>query len=298
MKTKYLIPALSIFLCSCGDDITRNTYIQEYKGIDVIQYLVEPCVPRELVANDSGDIFVCSTDSTWTASNKKVDTVFVLENDTVMVIEKDTITINTKDTVVMGEQENNLPKCGSKSYDTLTHFCDERDNKVYRWVKIGTQTWMAENLNYGTKVETNSSMEPLTYGTSPNAQKLCYNNDENMCDIYGGLYTRGLATCPIGWHCPDTIEWAQLQNYAVENYGDTSVLKSKYVWPKEQNGNDTLGFSILPAGYLIRNSGLARGYFGLGKEFHFYISGRKFPFGSDYLGSEVLAGSIRCIKDD
>lgn len=298
MKTKYLIPALSIFLCSCGDDITRNTYIQEYKGIDVIQYLVEPCIPRELVANDNGDIFVCSADSTWITSNKKVDTVFVLENDTVMVIEKDTITINTKDTVVIGEQENNLPKCGSKSYDTLTHFCDERDNKVYRWVKIGTQTWMAENLNYGTKAETDGNY--LYYnGSGTSAQKFCYNNDDSMCDIYGGLYSRENAngSCPFGWHIPDSLEYGQLEEYALENYGNTKVLRSSHIWSDDEKGDDSLGFSIIPAGSLYKNQ-YTWSYGGLGTGYGLCIKSATNTV--IYCGGSMDGKftSIRCIKNN
>ena len=141
---------------------------------------------------------------------------------------------------------------------------DDRDGQVYKTVEIGSQTWMAENLNY----DYNYRM----------ANSYCY---ADSCSKYGRLYTwsatvdsaavfstagkgcgchasrspsggivRGV--CPVGWHVPSLSEFQTLISYvggyrvAGANLKSTSGWKSnsKYVG----NGSDSYGFSALPAG--------------------------------------------------
>ena len=54
---------------------------------------------------------------------------------------------------------------------------DNRDNKVYKTVKIGSQVWMAENLNYY-----DSATMPLDEMSS------CFNDKDENCDVGGRLY--------------------------------------------------------------------------------------------------------------
>ncbi len=60
---------------------------------------------------------------------------------------------------------------------------DIHDGQLYNTVQIGTQCWMAQNLNIGamitgTTVMTNSSI----------LEKYCYNDDPSFCNEYGALY--------------------------------------------------------------------------------------------------------------
>jgi uncharacterized protein (TIGR02145 family) len=109
---------------------------------------------------------------------------------------------------------------------------DKRDGKKYKTVEIGSQTWMAENLNYKT------------------ADSYCYEDNSSNCTKYGRLYTWAAAntSCPEGWHLPSVDEFKTL----FRSTGGIDVagknLKSKKGWNEENNGIDDFGFSALPAG--------------------------------------------------
>ena len=140
---------------------------------------------------------------------------------------------------------------------------DDRDGQVYKTVEIGSQTWMAENLNYDYNNRT--------------ARSYCY---ADSCSKYGRLYTwsatvdsaavfstagkgcgchassspRGIVrgVCPVGWHVPSVSEFQTLISY-VGGYSVAGAnLKSTSGWKSNSqyvgNGSDSNGFSALPAG--------------------------------------------------
>ncbi len=111
-------------------------------------------------------------------------------------------------------------------------FTDSRDKKTYKTVKIGSQTWMAENLNYNA-----SGSE-------------CYNNDPANCEKYGKLYdwNTAMKACPSDWHLPTEEEWDTLK--AMGGQGKIgNLLKAESGWYNYGNGTDEYGFSALPGGY-------------------------------------------------
>jgi uncharacterized protein (TIGR02145 family) len=115
-------------------------------------------------------------------------------------------------------------------------FTDSRDGKVYKTVKIGKQTWMAENLNYAV---TGSE---------------CYNNSISNCNKYGRLYDweTAMKACPRGWHLPSHKEWTALMKFAGGKEKAGTKLKATSGWKDYEghslNGTDDYGFAALPGG--------------------------------------------------
>ena len=135
-------------------------------------------------------------------------------------------------------QQNKVPSetvpASSVVKDTMV---DARDGQVYKTVKIGSQTWMAQNLNYETK------------------DSRCYKNDYHNCSKYGQFYTWDDAkkSCPAGWHLPDTTEWNTLFASVGGRLTASKYLKSTSGWKTcknwcwaNGNGSDDYGFSVLP----------------------------------------------------
>ena len=118
---------------------------------------------------------------------------------------------------------------GEPSFGTFT---DTRDGQTYKTVKIGTQKWMAQNLNY----KTDSSW--------------CYKNSLSYCKKYGRLYDWKTAktVCPKGWKLSSREDWDRLVATADGEEITGKKLKSKNGWDEYGNSTDNYGFSALPGG--------------------------------------------------
>ena len=134
---------------------------------------------------------------------------------------------------------------------------DARDGKIYNTVLIGTQCWFAQNLNVGTRISGS-----LTQTNNSIIEKYCYNNDENNCTVYGGLYqwneamqystTEGVkGICPTGWHLPTDAEWTTLTDFlgGINLAGGKMKETGTAHWLSPNSGaTNSNGFTALPGG--------------------------------------------------
>ena len=108
---------------------------------------------------------------------------------------------------------------------------DSRDGQSYSTLQIGTQCWMGENLNIGTRIN----------GSSPSSnnstiEKYCYNDQESNCDTDGGFYSwdevmnwsgveGSQGICPDNWHVPTHTEWCTMEQTL-----DPTVVCDNVAW--------------------------------------------------------------------
>lgn len=209
---------------------------------------------------------------------------------------------------------------------------DSRDKKNYRTVEIGTQTWMAENLNY----EAEGSK---CVGVSGASGTLLDNG--GRCETYGRLYdwatAMGLPSdcnskfcasqiqtphhkgiCPSGWHIPSRDELSELFRAVGGRDIAGSKLKSKTGWGPCDFGliyeepfiiscEDEHGFSALPGGH-----GNSDGSFSYVGESGWWWSAHEDVLGayrlmvedamkyvSDfYVSGKTYLHSVRCVQDN
>jgi len=184
-----------------------------------------------------------------------------------------------------------LSLSSSKSRSELLsvgEFIDTRDGKTYKTVKIGTQIWMAENLNY--KISSGS---------------WCYDNIEENCNKYGRLYDweTAMKACPSGWHLPTKKGFEAL----LKTINDNGIsLKTVGQGIKDGAGTNTSGFSALLAGNRNLNGSFRNldvyTYFWSSTE---YYGNSAYTMSLGYYNSDVglyynnkkYGFSVRCIKE-
>ena len=206
------------------------------------------------------------------------------------------------------------------------YLLDVRDNKMYKIVTIGTQTWMAENLNYA------YTGVPYNYdGYTSDSTSWCYGDAPANCAKYGRLYTWAAAVgksesecgygnkcslpsgniqgvCPSGWHLPTMAEFETLFTAVGGESIAGQKLKFATGWAASSGitNEDAFGFSALPAGSRDDNGTFDDAgdvaYFWSSTEYNKYRAyyvyllynyddGYRFYYSMNY------GFSVRCVKD-
>ena len=138
----------------------------------------------------------------------------------------------------------------TSSFSCGNNLSDIRDNKIYPTIQIGTQCWLASNLNYGVLIPfKQSQLDNCT------VEKYCYNDIPGNCAISGGYYqwdemmqyeniTEKQGICPPEWHIPSENNWNQLVNFY-----QGEALAGRYL-----KDSGSLGFNAILLGNLYLNN--------------------------------------------
>jgi uncharacterized protein (TIGR02145 family) len=235
------------------------------------------------------------------------------------VVADTTVQDTVKDTIAVESVPEDTSLCANVPATVL---CDKRDGQLYRTIHIGSQMWMAQNLNYAV------------------SNSWCYNNSLENCSNYGRLYqwtaamnldkaySHSLAgdlieekhqgVCPDGWYLPKDKDMETLVHYVTESnktlgFATEEVgtsLRKETGWEENDEeilGTNRYGFSAVPAGYRDANGSFAF----LGEEADFWVAeeesnGTQAPhwnlyyanqsFSGEYRNLKSFAFSVRCIK--
>jgi uncharacterized protein (TIGR02145 family) len=199
---------------------------------------------------------------------------------------------------------------------------DERDGQIYRTVKIGGQTWMAENLNYadstnypsmlgrnwcvecdiyGRYYSWSATIDSVYWSKKGNVCGYLYSEDDSEITSVCNLPDTVQGICPEGWHVPNENEWKTLAEVLD---GNPKKILAKGMW-ENTKATDELGMSLLPAGFYssrASNDHSIALFWSSTDASHweaveFYVSRYEAHVNTNDL-RKTAGKSIRCIKDE
>ncbi|MDR3002050.1 MAG: fibrobacter succinogenes major paralogous domain-containing protein [Fibromonadaceae bacterium] len=210
-------------------------------------------------------------------------------------------------------------KCGTDWYDPSTEYCSngtrktygsvEHGGQIYKTIEIGTQIWMAENLNYmyatGSVCYNNNCNYGRLYNwaTAMDLPSKC-NNTRSFLDSDCRINTPHRGVCPEGFHVPTDSEWITLRDFVGSDPG--TKLKLTTGWYDNGNGTNDYGFSAWPGGVRDVNGNFSpAGYYGYwwsASESNATTAyGRYMSYDNSLVnqsnGSKLTDISVRCVKD-
>jgi uncharacterized protein (TIGR02145 family) len=196
----------------------------------------------------------------------------------------------------------------------------DQEGNVYKTIVIGTQEWMAENLNTsiyrnGDPIPTN--LDSATWQATTSGAWAYYDNDASYACPYGKLYNwyacaDARQLCPVGWHVPSDPEWTVLRNYLGDEAGGKmkttgTIEAGTGLWHSPNTtATNSSGFSGAPGG----GRGYTGNYFAIGNGGDWWSSSELSPnlamflllYGPDvfpnfYSNYKQAGFSVRCLRD-
>ena len=136
------------------------------------------------------------------------------------------------------------------------------DGNLYHVINIGSQAWLAENLQT-TRLVDSTSIALVVDNSQWSSAKLvspayCWygNNEQDYRNPYGALYNWYAVSsgklCPIGWRVPSDADWTVLSDYLGGSTLAGGKLKenSTDYWKKPNLGaTNEYNFSAMPGGW-------------------------------------------------
>lgn len=204
------------------------------------------------------------------------------------------------------------PLCGGDIIIPLFTACgqnliDLRDTMIYQTVLIGSQCWMAKNLDFdtvGSWFYNNNPMYEPYYGRLYNWSTAMHGAVASGSNPSG---VRGV--CPVGWHIPSIAEWQELITAigGSNNGGDLKSTATGFAlgeWnPPNLGATNSTGFSSVPSGsgpafslqgtdayyWTSEDASISQGYY--------YFLDNTNPDLTQYQVVKTKGLSIRCVKD-
>lgn len=143
------------------------------------------------------------------------------------------------------------------------------DNNIYQTIGIGSQIWMAENLetlrlNDGTEIS--NIINDSIWVSNLKPAYCTYSNDTlNYKKIFGLLYNYSAVNsgilCPTGWRVPFYRDWNKLAQFVggIEKAGGKLKQRDGSLWEDDNYGFEkTYNFNALPGGYRKMDLSLTR----------------------------------------
>jgi len=160
-----------------------------------------------------------------------------------------------KDSDKIESQKSDIIFNPSLIYGSITDI----DGNTYKTIKIGSQTWMAENLRT-TKLSDGTSIPQIKDSvdwTNTDSPAYCWyrNNPSKYKATYGALYNfytiETGKLCPEGWHVPSDEEWTELTDTLGGTHAAYYKLKETTSLHWTDNSLEVTnesGFAALPGG--------------------------------------------------